>query len=146
MNDTTNANDIVRIWFGRRGAWYRQDAEGFTNKVNQSGLFRRSAAQGLVDKLGDEAATMRIEFDLVVAARPPRAVMPAAAPIVIDRPGLRDLLESSLRSLSAAANLPTGQAAMIEAQTADRLAEDLQALRHPAFAVRPGHLGEGASA
>lgn len=139
-NETSPA-DIVRIWFGRRGAWWKSNAEGFTTKVEESGLFRREKAVRLTADMGRD---LRIELDLVVAARPPRAAMPATAPIANDRPGLRDILESSLRTLSVAANLPTGQATMIEAQAADRLIEDLQALRFPAFTIRPGHLDAGA--
>ncbi len=141
-NETSPA-DIVRIWFGRRGAWWKADAVSFTTQVDQSGLFRREKAERLTADLGRE---MRIEFDLVVASRPPRALQAVQAPTVVDQPGLRDILERHLRALSVTMNLPTGQAAMIEAQTADQLVEDLQAMRWPAFAVRPGHLTEGALA
>lgn len=137
----TSPTDIVRIWFGRRGAWWKADAEAFTTRAEQAGLFRREKAERLTADMGRE---MRVELDLVVAARPARSLMPVTAPVEAERPGLRDILESALRSLSAAANLPTGQAAMIEAQAADRLIEDLQALRFPAFMIRPGHLDAGA--
>lgn len=140
MNETSPA-DIVRIWFGRRGAWWKPDGASFTTRVEQSGLFRREKAERLTKDLGRE---LRIEFDLVVAARPPRSLIPTTDAIAIERPGLREILESSLRTLSAATSLPTGQAAMIEAQTADRLVEDLQSLRFPAFMIRPGHLDAGA--
>lgn len=136
-NPDPSPNDIVRIWFGRRGAWWKPGADGFTTRAEQAGLFRREKANRLTADLGRE---LRIELDLVVAARPPRTATPVSAPTATDRHGLREILESSLRTLAVATNLPTGQAAMIEAQTADRLIEDLQALRFPAFNIRPGHL------
>jgi len=139
----TTPTDIVRIWFGRRGAWLMQDCEGFTTRVEHAGLFRREKADRLTADMGRET---RIELDLVVASRPPRALHVVQAPIEVERPGLREVLERHLRALSVTACLPTGQAAMIEAETADQLIEDLQTMRWPAFTIRPGHLGEGAMA
>lgn len=140
IHTTKKGGDLVRVWSGKRAAYWRTNAAGYTTKVSEAGIFRRDDAERRTAGLDDDH---RFEFDLVVPLRPygPPPVAPAKAQA--DRAGLRDILERGLRSLSLSAELPTGQAAMIEAQTLDQLIEDLGSLRLPATSVRPGHLTEG---
>lgn len=59
-------SDLVYIWSGEHGCYWRPNAHGYTSRIGQAGVYPRELAERLTHHCGPEK---RIELEPAVAVR-----------------------------------------------------------------------------